>query len=86
MINLAIAKFLSDGFPKCFQMSISARESKSPKSCCTGINKKVLKPLMWGLARTIMPETSFLNTSSLEMKLGYTYETCCSTQKTWTLA
>ncbi|GFO33560.1 hypothetical protein PoB_006006500 [Plakobranchus ocellatus] len=31
MINLAIAKFLPDGSPKCCQMSISARESKSPK-------------------------------------------------------
>ncbi|GFO04758.1 histone-lysine N-methyltransferase SETMAR [Plakobranchus ocellatus] len=50
-------------------MSISARESKSPKSCCTGVNKKVMKPLMWGLAGTIVPGTSFLNTSSLEMKL-----------------
>ncbi|GFN92049.1 histone-lysine N-methyltransferase SETMAR [Plakobranchus ocellatus] len=48
------------------------RESKSSKSCCTGVNKKVMKPLMWGLAWTIMPGTSFLNTSSLEMKLGYT--------------
>ncbi|GFN94989.1 histone-lysine N-methyltransferase SETMAR [Plakobranchus ocellatus] len=48
------------------------RESKSPKSCCTGINKKVMKPLMWDLARTIVPGTIFLNTSSLEMKLGYT--------------
>ncbi|GFN89958.1 histone-lysine N-methyltransferase SETMAR [Plakobranchus ocellatus] len=56
---------------KC-QMSISARETKSPKSCCTGVNKKVMKPLMWGLAGTIVPGTSFLNTSSLEMKLGYT--------------
>ncbi|GFN76874.1 histone-lysine N-methyltransferase SETMAR [Plakobranchus ocellatus] len=40
MINLAIAKFLPDGSPKCCQMSISARESKSPKSCCTGVKKK----------------------------------------------
>ncbi|GFN99668.1 transcription initiation factor tfiid subunit 2 [Plakobranchus ocellatus] len=71
MVNLAIAKFLPDGSPKCCQMSISARESKSPKSCCTGINKS-MKLLMWGLAGTIVPGTSFLNTSSLEMKLGYT--------------
>ncbi|GFN80645.1 hypothetical protein PoB_000715100 [Plakobranchus ocellatus] len=34
-INLAIAKFLPDGSTKCCQMSIRARESKSPKSCCT---------------------------------------------------
>ncbi|GFN97464.1 histone-lysine N-methyltransferase SETMAR [Plakobranchus ocellatus] len=72
MINLAIAKFLPDGSPKCCQISISARESKSPKSCCTGVNKKVMKSLVWGLAETIVPGTSFLNTSSLEMKLGYT--------------
>ncbi|GFO33502.1 histone-lysine N-methyltransferase SETMAR [Plakobranchus ocellatus] len=39
---------------------------------CHSVNKKVMKPLMWGLAETIMPGTSFLNTSSLEMKLGYT--------------
>ncbi|GFN95696.1 histone-lysine N-methyltransferase SETMAR [Plakobranchus ocellatus] len=58
--------------PKICQMSISARESKSPKSCCTGVNKKVMKPLMWGLAGTIVPGTCFLNTLSLEMKLGYT--------------
>ncbi|GFN84038.1 histone-lysine N-methyltransferase SETMAR [Plakobranchus ocellatus] len=72
MINLAIAKSLSDGSPKCCQMSRSARESKSPNSCCTGVNKKVMKPLMWGLSGTIVPGTSFLNTSSLEIKLGYT--------------
>ncbi|GFO45254.1 histone-lysine N-methyltransferase SETMAR [Plakobranchus ocellatus] len=60
--------------PKCCQLSISARESKSLKSCCTGVNKKVMKPLMWGLAGTIVPGTSFLNTSSLEMKLGYTWD------------
>ncbi|GFO34127.1 hypothetical protein PoB_006063200 [Plakobranchus ocellatus] len=72
MINLAIAKYLPDGSPKCCQMSISSRESKSPKSCCTGVNKKVMKLLMWVLAGTIVPGTSFLNTSSLEMKLGYT--------------
>ncbi|GFN98066.1 hypothetical protein PoB_002457200 [Plakobranchus ocellatus] len=72
VINLAIAKFLPGGSPKCCQMSISAGESKSPKSCCTGINKKVMKPLMWRLAGTIVPGKSFLNTSSLEMKLGYT--------------
>ncbi|GFO10281.1 hypothetical protein PoB_003678600 [Plakobranchus ocellatus] len=72
MTNLAIAKFLPDGFPKCRQMSISARESKSPKSCCTGVNKKVMKPLMWGLAGATVPGTSFLNTSLLETKLGYT--------------
>ncbi|GFO42940.1 hypothetical protein PoB_006944500 [Plakobranchus ocellatus] len=72
MINLAIAKFLPDGSPKCCQMSISARQSKCPKSCCTGVNKKVMKPFMWGLAGTIVPGTSFLNTSSLEMKLVYT--------------
>ncbi|GFO39498.1 ATP-binding cassette sub-family a member [Plakobranchus ocellatus] len=35
-------KFVPDGSPKC-QMSISARESKSLKSCCTGVNKKVIK-------------------------------------------
>ncbi|GFO07081.1 histone-lysine N-methyltransferase SETMAR [Plakobranchus ocellatus] len=28
--------------------------------------------VMWGLAGTIMPGTNCLNTSSLEMKLGYT--------------
>ncbi|GFO38995.1 hypothetical protein PoB_006550000 [Plakobranchus ocellatus] len=72
MINLAIAKFLPDGSPKCYQTSISARESKSDKSCCTGVKKKVMKPLMWGLAGTIVPGTSFLNTSSLEMKFRYT--------------
>ncbi|GFN90576.1 transposase [Plakobranchus ocellatus] len=38
MINLAIAKFLPDGSPKCCQMSKSARELKSPKYCCTGVN------------------------------------------------
>ncbi|GFO33506.1 histone-lysine N-methyltransferase SETMAR [Plakobranchus ocellatus] len=43
MINLVIAKFLSDGSPKCCQMSIRARVLKSPKSCCTGVNKKVMK-------------------------------------------
>ncbi|GFN76157.1 histone-lysine N-methyltransferase SETMAR [Plakobranchus ocellatus] len=42
------------------------------KSCCAGVNEKVMKPLMWGLAGTIVPGISFLNTSSLEMKLGYT--------------
>ncbi|GFO06314.1 hypothetical protein PoB_003281900 [Plakobranchus ocellatus] len=72
MINLAIAKVLPDGSSKCCQMSINARESKSPKSCCTGVMKKVMKPLTWGLAGTNVPGTSFLNTSSLEMKLGYT--------------
>ncbi|GFN87247.1 hypothetical protein PoB_001375300 [Plakobranchus ocellatus] len=72
MINLTIAKFLPDGSPKSCQMSISTRESKSPKSCSTGDTKKVMKPLMWSLAGTIVPGTSFLNTSSLEMKLGYT--------------
>ncbi|GFN80954.1 histone-lysine N-methyltransferase SETMAR-like protein [Plakobranchus ocellatus] len=72
MINLAIAKFLPDGSPKCSQMSISAKESKSLKSCFTGVKKKVMKPLMWGLAGTIVSGTSFLNTSSLEMKLDYT--------------
>ncbi|GFO50014.1 histone-lysine N-methyltransferase SETMAR [Plakobranchus ocellatus] len=41
MINLAIAKFLPDGSPKFCQMSISARKSKSPKSCCTGDKKKL---------------------------------------------
>ncbi|GFN76110.1 histone-lysine N-methyltransferase SETMAR [Plakobranchus ocellatus] len=49
MINLDIAKFLPDGSQKS-HMSISARESKSSKSCCTCVNKKVMKPLMWGLA------------------------------------
>ncbi|GFO22956.1 hras-like suppressor 3 [Plakobranchus ocellatus] len=72
MINLAIAKFLPDGSPKCCQMIISTRDSKSSKSSCTGVNKKVMKPLVWGLAGTIVPGTSFLNISSLEMKLGYT--------------
>ncbi|GFN97616.1 histone-lysine N-methyltransferase SETMAR [Plakobranchus ocellatus] len=60
MINLAIAKFLPGGSPKCCQMSISARESKSLKSCCTGVNKKMMKPLMWGLAGTIVPGTKLL--------------------------
>ncbi|GFO04466.1 histone-lysine N-methyltransferase SETMAR [Plakobranchus ocellatus] len=71
--------------PKCCQMSISARDSKSPKSCCTGVNKKVMKPLMWGLAGTIVPGTSSLNTSSLEMKLGYTraLRRQNATQMTW---
>ncbi|GFN95837.1 hypothetical protein PoB_002234300 [Plakobranchus ocellatus] len=59
MINLPIAKFLPDGSPKYCQMSISARESKSPKSCCTGVNKKVMKPLMWGLAGTSCQEQAF---------------------------
>ncbi|GFN73735.1 histone-lysine N-methyltransferase SETMAR [Plakobranchus ocellatus] len=68
MINLAIAKFLPHGSPKCCQMSISARESKSPKSCCTGVNKKLMKPLMWGLAETIVSGISFLNTSSLDSR------------------
>ncbi|GFN84016.1 hypothetical protein PoB_001052200 [Plakobranchus ocellatus] len=34
-----------------------------------------MKPLMWGLAGTIMPGTSFLNTSSLKMKHLSTPET-----------
>ncbi|GFR83838.1 histone-lysine N-methyltransferase SETMAR [Elysia marginata] len=36
--NLGYRKFLPDGPPKCCQMSKSARESKSVKSCCTGVN------------------------------------------------
>ncbi|GFO27762.1 hypothetical protein PoB_005426700 [Plakobranchus ocellatus] len=60
MINLAIAMFLLDGSPKCCHMSIIARESKSPKSCCTGVNKKVMKPLMWGLAGTISARNKLL--------------------------
>ncbi|GFN79764.1 hypothetical protein PoB_000627000 [Plakobranchus ocellatus] len=60
IINLAIAKFLLDGSPKCFQITISSRESKSPKSCCTGVNKKLMKLLMWGLAGTIVPERNKL--------------------------
>ncbi|GFO30716.1 LOW QUALITY PROTEIN: histone-lysine N-methyltransferase SETMAR [Plakobranchus ocellatus] len=68
--NLGYRKVSARWSPKCCQMSISARESKSPKSCCTSDNK-VMRLFMWGLAGTIVPGT-ILNTSSLEMKLGYT--------------
>ncbi|GFO01491.1 histone-lysine N-methyltransferase SETMAR [Plakobranchus ocellatus] len=41
-------------------MSISARELKSPTSCCTGVNKKVKKLLMWGLVGTIVTRNKLL--------------------------
>ncbi|GFR65047.1 hypothetical protein ElyMa_001938400 [Elysia marginata] len=69
--KLVHRKFPADGSLKCCQMSIGARESKYPKSYCTSVNEKVMKLLVWGLALTIVPGTSFLNTSSLNMKLCY---------------
>ncbi|GFO50035.1 histone-lysine N-methyltransferase SETMAR [Plakobranchus ocellatus] len=47
-------------------------QSKSPKSCCTVVKRKVMKRLMWSLAGIIVSGTGFLNTLSLEMKFGYT--------------
>ncbi|GFN99515.1 histone-lysine N-methyltransferase SETMAR [Plakobranchus ocellatus] len=58
--KLGYRKVSTRWVPKMLSDEHSARESKSPKSCCTGVNKKVMKPLMWSLVGTIVPGTSIL--------------------------
>ncbi|GFO09972.1 histone-lysine N-methyltransferase SETMAR [Plakobranchus ocellatus] len=70
--KLGYRKVSARWVPKMLSDEHKRQRVEISKSCCTGVNKKVMKPLMWGLAGTIVPGISFLNTSSLEMKLGYT--------------
>ncbi|GFN88105.1 histone-lysine N-methyltransferase SETMAR [Plakobranchus ocellatus] len=55
--KLGYRKVSARWVPKMLSDEQSARESKPPKSCCTGVNTKVMKLLMWGLAGTIVPGT-----------------------------